>query len=156
MFLWWWIEYRKWRRPETDVPEDKEKLLQSIEEQSILMDELVFLFATSVIQNVPQMKAEYLSIYSVHLHHRYTAQAGEKTKQVWYLYYIQWLILFAVQKSFYSSFDTLIWLLFSVSVRIIWYQRNKNRRYDSTSKGLVIKICPIPKWWNSGICIFWW
>lgn len=65
----------------TDIPEDKEKFIPSIEEQSILMDELVFLFATSVIQNVPQMKAEFSSIYPVHLHHRYTAQAGEKTKQ---------------------------------------------------------------------------
>lgn len=66
----------------TDVPGDKEIFIPSIEEQSILMDELVFLFATSVIQNVPQMKAEFFSIYPVHLHHRYTAQAGEKTKQV--------------------------------------------------------------------------
>lgn len=66
----------------TDVLGDKEIFIPSIEEQSILMDELVFLFATSVIQNVPQMKAEFLSIYPVHLHHRYTAQAGEKTKQV--------------------------------------------------------------------------
>lgn len=65
----------------TDVPGDKEIFIPSIEEQSILMNELVFLFATSVIQNVPQMKAEFLSIYPVHLHHRYTAQAGEKTKQ---------------------------------------------------------------------------
>lgn len=37
----------------TDVPGDKEIFIPSIEEQSILMDELVFLFATSVIQNVP-------------------------------------------------------------------------------------------------------
>lgn len=64
----------------TDVPGDKEIFIPSIEEQSILMDELVFLFATSVIQNVPQMKAEFLSIYPVHLHHRYTAQAGEKNQ----------------------------------------------------------------------------
>lgn len=65
----------------TDVPGDKEIFIPSIEEQNSLMDELVFLFATSVIQNVPQIKAERLSIYPVHLQHRYTAQAGEKTKQ---------------------------------------------------------------------------
>lgn len=64
----------------TDAPGDKEIFIPSIEEQSILMDELVFLFATSVIQNVPQMKAEFFSIYEVHLHHWYTAQAGEKNK----------------------------------------------------------------------------
>lgn len=88
MLLWRWIEtflllhVLEMKETGKQTYQDKEIFIPSIEEQSILMDELVFLFATSVIQNVPQMKAEFLSIYPVHLHHRYTAQAGEKTKQV--------------------------------------------------------------------------
>lgn len=59
-----------------------ETFIPSIEEQTILMDELVFHFATSVIKGVPQMKAEFANIYPAHLTHPYSAQAGEKTKQV--------------------------------------------------------------------------
>ncbi|XP_061166246.1 uncharacterized protein LOC133175139 [Saccostrea echinata] len=66
---------------ETDTSIDKEKFIPSIEEQGMLMDELIFLFASSVIQNVPQMKVEFEKIYRVHLTHQYSAQAGEKTKQ---------------------------------------------------------------------------
>ncbi|XP_056014422.1 uncharacterized protein LOC125649436 [Ostrea edulis] len=58
-----------------------ETFIPSIEEQTILMDELVFHFATSVIKGVPQMKAEFANIYPAHLTHPYSAQAGEKTKQ---------------------------------------------------------------------------
>lgn len=72
----------------TDIPEDKEKFIPSIEEQSILMDELVFLFATSVIQNVPQMKAEFSSIYPVHLHHRYILHTQEKKPNRYDIYII--------------------------------------------------------------------
>ena len=63
-----------------DIP--IETFIPSIEEQITLMDELVFLFATSVIQNIPQMKTEFANIYPTHLNHQYSAQAGEKTKQV--------------------------------------------------------------------------
>ena len=63
-----------------DIP--IEKFIPSIEEQRTLIEELVYLFTTSVIQNIPQMKTEFANIYPTHLNHQYSAQAGEKTKQV--------------------------------------------------------------------------
>ena len=62
-----------------------EKFIPSMEEQFTLMNELVFIFATSVIQNIPQMKEEFTKIYPTHLMHKYSEQAGVKTKQV-YMY----------------------------------------------------------------------
>jgi hypothetical protein len=66
--------------PCTDI--NIETFIPSIEEQSLLMDELVFHFATSVIQGVPQIKAEFAKIYPTHMIHPYSVQAGEKTRQV--------------------------------------------------------------------------
>ncbi|CAG2189420.1 unnamed protein product [Mytilus edulis] len=60
---------------------DIEKFLPSVEEQQILMDELVFIFATSIIINIPQMKKEFYKVYPKHKTHDYSAQAGMKTKQ---------------------------------------------------------------------------
>ncbi|XP_071151008.1 uncharacterized protein [Mytilus edulis] len=45
------------------------------------MDELVFIFATSIIINIPQMKKEFYKVYPKHKTHDYSAQAGMKTKQ---------------------------------------------------------------------------
>lgn len=55
---------------------DKEKFLPSVEEQQILMDELVFIFATFIIINIPQMKKEFYKVYPKHKTHDYSAQAG--------------------------------------------------------------------------------
>ena len=61
---------------------DIQKFIPSIEEQATLMNELVFLFATSIIQHIPQMNREFAKIYPSHLPHQYSPLAGVKTKQV--------------------------------------------------------------------------
>lgn len=61
---------------------DIEKFVPSVTEQSLLMEELVFLVATSVIQNIPQMNKIYGKLYPKHLVHQFSDVAGTKTKQV--------------------------------------------------------------------------
>ncbi|XP_062600399.1 uncharacterized protein LOC134262037 [Saccostrea cucullata] len=60
---------------------DADRFVPSVEEQKLLMDELVFIVASSVISNVPQMRDIFGKIYPKHLHHEFSDQAGEKTKQ---------------------------------------------------------------------------
>ncbi|XP_069109674.1 uncharacterized protein [Argopecten irradians] len=66
---------------DTDTKIEVEKFVPSVEEQSLLMDELIFIVASSVIQNLSQMKTIYGKIYPKHLAHQFSDRAGEKTKQ---------------------------------------------------------------------------
>lgn len=59
-----------------------EKFVPSIEEQAKLKEELVFITATSVIKNIPQLSKLLDKIYPKHLPHEYSDQAGIKTVQV--------------------------------------------------------------------------
>lgn len=56
--------------------------LPSIEEQEKLMKELTFLFATSVIANIPQLQKAFKSVYPQHLEHKYSEFSGIITVQV--------------------------------------------------------------------------
>lgn len=56
--------------------------IPSLTEQKQLMQELTFIFATSVIQNVPQIGRLFKKIYPEHLNHTYSDYAGLKTTQV--------------------------------------------------------------------------
>ncbi|XP_063435141.1 uncharacterized protein LOC134716217 [Mytilus trossulus] len=55
--------------------------IPSLTEQKQLMQELTFIFATSVIQNVPQIGRLFKKIYPEHLNHTYSDYAGLKTAQ---------------------------------------------------------------------------
>lgn len=59
-----------------------EKFVPSVEEQAKLKEELVFITATSVIKNIPQLSKLLDKIYPKHLPHKYSDQAGIKTVQV--------------------------------------------------------------------------
>lgn len=59
-----------------------EKFVPSVEEQAKLKEELVFITATSVIKNIPQLSKLLDTIYPKHLPHKYSDQAGIKTVQV--------------------------------------------------------------------------
>lgn len=66
-----------------DVSEfDLLTFIPSLTEQKQLMQELTFIFATSVIQNVPQIGRLFKKIYPEHLNHTYSDYAGLKTAQV--------------------------------------------------------------------------
>ena len=56
--------------------------IPSLIEQRQLMKELTFLFATSVISNIPQINQEFKDIYPVHLDHPFSQYCGNKTTQV--------------------------------------------------------------------------
>lgn len=56
--------------------------IPSVAEQAILMEELAFIFARSVIDNLPQFEKLFKGIYPKHLEHTYSEFAGIKTKQV--------------------------------------------------------------------------
>lgn len=58
-----------------------EKFVPSLEEQA-RKEELVFITATSVIKNIPQLSKLLDKIYPKHLPHEYSDQAGIKTVQV--------------------------------------------------------------------------
>lgn len=58
------------------------KFIPSVDEQDKLMNQLVFIFATSVIENIPQLKQIMQNIYPKHLDHTHSQSAGLKTKQV--------------------------------------------------------------------------
>lgn len=55
--------------------------LPSVEERGKLMKELTFLFATSVIANIPQLQKAFKSVYPQHLDHKYSEFSGIKTVQ---------------------------------------------------------------------------
>ncbi|KAL3864206.1 hypothetical protein ACJMK2_005910, partial [Sinanodonta woodiana] len=60
---------------------DIKEFIPSVQEQENLMEELVFLVASSVIQNIPQMKNEFGNVYPIHFTHKYSLLAGKNTKQ---------------------------------------------------------------------------
>ena len=61
---------------------DIEKFIPSVQEQRVLMDELILLFATSVIKNIPKMTEEFTRISPEHFNHVHSVMARVKTKQV--------------------------------------------------------------------------
>lgn len=69
---------------------DADRFVPSVEEQNLLMNELVFIVASSVISNLPQMRAIFEEIYPKHLRHEFSDQAGEKTKQVCMNFIVQY------------------------------------------------------------------
>jgi hypothetical protein len=56
--------------------------IPSIEDQKVLLKELTFQFASSVIKNHPQLRECFQHIYPIHLKHKYSQFAGLKTTQV--------------------------------------------------------------------------
>lgn len=56
--------------------------IPSLDDQALFLEELTFLMATSVIQNLDQMHDIFEHIYPKHLKHRYSDFSGIKTKQV--------------------------------------------------------------------------
>lgn len=74
--------------PETDCPTDTVtdmsavNFIPSLEEQTLLTEELTFITASSFILNLDQMNDVFEKIYPKHLKHRYSDHAGLKTKQV--------------------------------------------------------------------------
>lgn len=69
---------------------DADRFVPFVEEQNLLMNELVFIVASSVISNLPQMRAIFEKIYPKHLRHEFSDQAGEKTKQVCMNFIVQY------------------------------------------------------------------
>ena len=59
-----------------------EAFIPSVEDQNLLLNELTFMVAWSVIKNVEQVGSFLENIYPKHLQHEYSDFAGEKTKQV--------------------------------------------------------------------------
>ncbi|WAR16340.1 LOW QUALITY PROTEIN: hypothetical protein MAR_030934, partial [Mya arenaria] len=55
--------------------------IPSVDEQKDLLKELVFLVATSVIQNIPQLSDVFGQVYPKHLKHKYSDTCGKKTEQ---------------------------------------------------------------------------
>ncbi|VDI37140.1 Hypothetical predicted protein [Mytilus galloprovincialis] len=65
-----------------DISEiDISTYLPSISEQEQLMTELTFIFATSVISNIPHLEQSLKSIYPKHFEHKYSFFSGIKTVQ---------------------------------------------------------------------------
>lgn len=61
---------------------NKSEFIPSVAEQKQLMRELVFIFATSIIEHNPQLQRVYSSIYPKHLDYPYSHFSGLKTFQV--------------------------------------------------------------------------
>ncbi|KAK6168270.1 hypothetical protein SNE40_022131 [Patella caerulea] len=55
--------------------------IPSVEEQNQLMTEFTFLYATSIIENHPQLNKHFKNVYPVHLDHSCSQYAGTKTCQ---------------------------------------------------------------------------
>ncbi|XP_056013220.1 uncharacterized protein LOC125660287 [Ostrea edulis] len=55
--------------------------IPSTQEQELLLKELAFIVATSLISNLDQLQEVFEAIYPKHLQHKYSNQVGEKTKQ---------------------------------------------------------------------------
>jgi hypothetical protein len=58
------------------------RFIPSLQEQEQLLQELTFIFATSVINNSSQLQHHFKKIYPEHLEHKYSQFAGLKTSQV--------------------------------------------------------------------------
>lgn len=56
--------------------------IPSLEEQGLLLMELTFIVATSLIRNISSLEKEFGKLYPQHLEHAYSTQAGIKTSQV--------------------------------------------------------------------------
>lgn len=56
--------------------------IPSLEEQEILIQELTFLVATSVVQNVEQINKAMADLFPMHLQHEHSDKVGMKTQQV--------------------------------------------------------------------------
>ena len=58
------------------------RFIPSLQEQEQLLQELTFIFATSVINNSSQLQHHFKKIYPEHLGHKYSQFSGLKTSQV--------------------------------------------------------------------------
>ncbi|KAK3108646.1 hypothetical protein FSP39_012456 [Pinctada imbricata] len=61
--------------------DDNITYIPSISEQKILLNELTFLFATSIIRNIPQIAQHLQNVYPQHIQHKHSHYAAMKTKQ---------------------------------------------------------------------------
>ncbi|KAK3095093.1 hypothetical protein FSP39_010192 [Pinctada imbricata] len=61
--------------------DDNVRYIPSISEQKILLNELTFLFATSIIRNIPQIAQHLQNVYPQHIQHKHSDYAAMKTKQ---------------------------------------------------------------------------
>ncbi|KAK3083023.1 hypothetical protein FSP39_011873 [Pinctada imbricata] len=61
----------------------EDKLDEELKElkQKILLNELTFLFATSIIRNIPQIAQHLQNVYPQHIQHKHSHYAAMKTKQ---------------------------------------------------------------------------
>lgn len=67
---------------------DYSTYIPSVEEQDQLLTELTFIFATSVLSNLPQLEEHFRHIYPTHLDHKYSSYCGIKTTQVYHVNYV--------------------------------------------------------------------
>lgn len=70
-----------------DIPINIENIettayIPSTEDERTLLEELTFLFARSVIENIEQMRNLFGDVYPDHLKHKYSDYIGLKTSQV--------------------------------------------------------------------------
>lgn len=75
-------------KPETAKSLSITDYIPSLEEQEVLIKELTFLVATSVVQNLDQINKSMIDIYPKHLQHEHSDAVGRKTQQV-----RKWIIL---------------------------------------------------------------
>jgi hypothetical protein len=61
---------------------DYSTYIPSVVEQDKLLEEITFIFATSVLSNLPQLDEHFRHIYPKHLEHKYSSFCGIKTTQV--------------------------------------------------------------------------
>lgn len=62
----------------------------SEQDQECLMKELIFIFATSLISNIPELEKAFKGVYPTHQRHRYSDFAGKKTVQVPFIKLDEW------------------------------------------------------------------
>lgn len=60
---------------------DYSTYIPSVDEQDTLLNELTFIFATSVLSNLSQLDEHFRHIYPTHLEHKYSSYCGIKTTQ---------------------------------------------------------------------------
>lgn len=78
--------------------------IPSVAEQEILLEELTFVLASSVINNLPQFEKIFKGNYPKHLQHKYSHIAGVKTEQV----QISLLLLVFCFNLLYLAFNILL------------------------------------------------
>lgn len=61
---------------------DANIFILSLQEQNVLSNELTFLVASALVNNIDQLTNHFKNIYPQHLEHQYSHSAGIKTKQV--------------------------------------------------------------------------